>query len=108
MTTIKKILSGDIFRNNFLRKNIRYLFLIFILSFLFVLNGAYGDFKMAEEQDLKKEIISLKATSVYLAAELMQLSLVNEVYNEVKERKIGLSKLSKPPMIIKIETEEQK
>lgn len=106
MSLIEKILSGEILQNEFLRKNLRFLVLIFSLFFVFVIIGAIGSFKVASIQELKNEITDLKEESVFMQSELMHASLINEVDAEVKKRNIGLNKLSKPPKIIEINSNE--
>lgn len=106
MGNIKHILSGEIFQNKLLKKNIKYITLVFSLFFVFILIGAVGAFKIGQIQELKKDILEQKEESIYLSSELMQLSLNNEVDKQVQLRNIGLQKLSKPPKIIEIKIEE--
>lgn len=108
MKGIKNILSGEILRNDFLRKNVKLLLLLFLIFFTFVITDAIGEMKIAEKQKIKKEITELKEKSVFLSSELMQQSLVNEVFKQIKARKIGLVKLSEPPKIVKISSDEEK
>ncbi|MBN2893171.1 MAG: hypothetical protein JXL97_14975 [Bacteroidales bacterium] len=108
MITLRKILSGEILQNEFLRKNLRYLILIFGLFFVLVIIGAIGDFKTAQIQELNSEIAELKENSVFISSELMHLSLVNVVNKEIQDRNIGLKKLSKPPRIIELKIEDNK
>lgn len=106
MGNIKHILSGEIFQNKLLKKNIKYITLVFSLFFVFILIGAVGAFKIGQIQELKKDILEQKEESIYLSSELMQLSLNNEVDKQVQLRNIGLQKLSKPPKIIEIKIDK--
>lgn len=107
MTTLKQIISGEILKDKFFKKNIKYIILIFSLFFVFVIVGAIGAFKVGEKEELKKEIIDLKEDAVYISADLMHRSLVFEVKKEVKKRNIDLEQLSKPPAIIEIKTDKK-
>ncbi len=74
---------------------------------VFVLTESVGAMRIAKIQKITKEINTLKEESVFIQSKLMDISLINEVDKQVKERKIGLNKLSKPPKVLIIRTENE-
>ena len=108
MIRIRKILRGDFLHIKFWKDNMRYLVLLFVLFFLMVLLNMIGTFKVAEIAGLRKDINELREHSVYLSAEIMQMTRISEVYKEVEKRELGLKKLSKPPLIIEVDTRTKK
>ncbi len=106
MNRLKKILSGEILQNEFLKKNIKFLIFIFLLFFCFVILEAIGDFKVAKIQKINSEIAELRENYVYVSSELMQLSLMNNVQKEIEDKNMGLEIISKPPLILQIKNNE--
>ncbi len=67
----------------------------------------YGDLKIAQINTKKQKIEKLREKSLYLEATLMQMSLESMVYEQVKERKLGLVKPNEPILIIKTTANER-
>ncbi len=98
MNRLEKILSGDILvKNKYLKGNVKFLAIIFFLLFVYILFNGLAAMKLSEAQKIRNEINELKQESVYYSAELMNISLQSNVYEQIIERKIGLTLQAEPP-----------
>jgi len=106
MEKLHKILSGDLLKSDFLRKNSRFILFLFALVFLYIIYGSLGVFQEARINEKKKKIENLRQKSILVSAELMQISLESQVYQEILDRNMDLQRLSEPPKRIIINSAE--
>ncbi len=103
MSKINKILSGDLLKSDFFKKNNAYIILISIIIFFYIIYGSIGVFQVAKIDDKKKHIYELRQKSILISADLMQISLESKINQEIIDRNMDLQKLSEPPMKIIID-----
>lgn len=97
MNNLRKFLSGEILKSKVLKKNVKYLILIFIIMFIYIVYGAIGVFQVAKIDEQKKIIYEKNQKSIIITSELMNMSLKTQIYKEIKKRGMELEKLSEPP-----------
>lgn len=100
MKKIHKILSGDLLKSDFIKKNARYIIFLFGMVFLYILYGSIGVFQIAKIDEKQIEIENLRQKSILYSSELMKVSLESEVYQQVVNRNMDIQKLSEPPQRI--------
>lgn len=105
MKGLHKILSGDLLKSDFLKKNSRYLLFLFAVVFLYIVYGSIGVFQVAKINEKKIEIENLRQKSILFSSELMKISLESQVYQEILDRDMDLQRLSEPPKRIVINKE---
>ncbi len=106
MNNLRKFLSGEILKSKVLKKNVKYLILIFIIMFIYIVYGAIGVFQVAKIDEQKKIIYKKNQKSIIITSELMNMSLKTQIYQEIKKRGMELEKLSEPPKKIIIYIDE--
>jgi uncharacterized membrane-anchored protein YitT (DUF2179 family) len=107
LKTFFDIITGRILYKDFWRKHTLFLFSFFVAIFVMIVFSYYGDLKIAQINTKKQKIEKLREKSLYLEATLMQMSLESMVYEQVKERKLGLVKPNEPILIIKTTANER-
>jgi hypothetical protein len=107
MTTIKKILSGEILKDEFLKQNASFLFFIFGLLFFYIIISSLGDLQAGKIETEKKIVAELREKSIMYESELMKESLESNVLKLVKEKNLDLIEPQKPIMIINVKEQKK-
>ena len=91
-----RILNGSILSEDFFLKNIRFMFLIFIIIILYINNRYNCISEMGEIQTLRKELSEIKYESQTISTELIGISRRSQLQSLVEKNGIGLE-ISKQP-----------
>lgn len=94
---MKELLSGIIFSDVIVLKNIWYIFLLTILGAIYIGNRFHAEKITRDSARLSREVRDLKAESLSTSANLMSVSKQSEVYRMVREKGLGLEELKTPP-----------
>jgi hypothetical protein len=94
---IKELLSGIIFSDVIVLKNLWYIIFLTILGAIYIGNRFHAEKITRESTKLASEVKDLKAESLSTSASLMYISKQSEVYRLVRERGLGLEELKSPP-----------
>jgi len=101
--TLKTIIDGTILTNKSVVKQIPFIIFLVVLALFSITNRNISEKKINEINDLRKEVRELRANSITIASELMEISKQTTIYEEVKRRNIDLQEATEPPMKIKKE-----
>jgi len=94
---MKELMSGIIFSDVIILKNLWYIILLTILGALYIGNRFHAEKITRESARLTREVKDLKAESLSTSANLMYVSRQSEVYRMVREKNLGLEELKTPP-----------
>jgi hypothetical protein len=94
---IKELMSGIIFSDVIILKNLWYVIFLTILGALYIGNRFHAEKITRESARLTREVKDLKAESLSTSADLMYVSKQSEVYRMVREKGLGLEELKTPP-----------
>ena len=94
---VKELLSGIIFSDVIILRNLWYVIFLTILGALFIGNRFRAEKITRESARLTREVKDLKAESLSTSASLMYVSRQSEVYRMVHEKGLGLEELKTPP-----------
>ena len=94
---MKELLSGIIFSDVIILKNLWYIIFLTVLGALYIGNRFHAEKITRESTRLTKEVKDLKAESLSTSASLMFVSKQSEVYRMVREKGLGLEELKTPP-----------
>jgi hypothetical protein len=94
---IKELLSGIIFSDIIVLKNLWYIIFLTILGAIYIGNRFHAEKITRESARLTREVKDLKAEALSTSANLMYVSKQSEVYRLVREKGLGLEELKTPP-----------
>jgi hypothetical protein len=94
---MKELLSGIIFSDVIILKNLWYIIFLTILGAIYIGNRFHAEKITRESARLSREVKDLKAESLSTSADLMYVSKQSEVYRMVREKALGLEELKIPP-----------
>jgi hypothetical protein len=94
---IKELLSGIIFSDRIILKNLWYIIMLTILGAIYIGNRFHAERITRETARLTLEVEDLRAEALSTSADLMSLSRQSEVFRMVKEKGLGLEELKSPP-----------
>jgi hypothetical protein len=94
---MKELMSGIIFSDVIILKNLWYIIFLTILGALYIGNRFHAEKTTRESARLTREVKDLKAESLSTSANLMYVSRQSEVYRMVREKSLGLEELKTPP-----------
>jgi hypothetical protein len=94
---IKELLSGIIFSDIIVLKNLWYIIFLTILGAIYIGNRFHAEKITRESARLTREVKDLKAEALSTSANLMYVSKQSEVYRMVREKELGLEELKTPP-----------
>jgi len=100
---VKELLSGIIFSDVIILKNLWYIIFLTILGAFYIGNRFHAERITRESSRLSREVKDLKAEALSTSAHLMSVSRQSEVSRMVIERGLGLEELRTPPYKIVIE-----
>jgi hypothetical protein len=94
---MKELLSGIIFSDIIVLKNLWYIIFLTILGAIYIGNRFHAEKITRESAWLTSEVKDLKAEALSTSANLMYISKQSEVYRMVHEKGLGLEELKTPP-----------
>jgi hypothetical protein len=94
---MKELLSGIIFSDIIVLKNLWYIIFLTILGAIYIGNRFHAEKITRESARLTREVKDLKAEALSTSANLMYVSKQSEVYRMVREKGLGLEELKTPP-----------
>jgi len=94
---VKELLSGIIFSDVIILRNLWYIILLTVLGAIYIGNRFHAEKITRESARLTREVKDLKAESLSTSASLMYVSKQSEVYRMVREKGLGLEELKTPP-----------
>jgi hypothetical protein len=94
---MKELLSGIIFSDIIVLKNLWYIIFLTILGAIYIGNRFHAEKITRESARLTREVKDLKAEALSTSANLMYASKQSEVYRMVREKELGLEELKTPP-----------
>ena len=94
---VKELLSGIIFSDIIVLKNLWYIIFLTILGAIYIGNRFHAEKITRESARLTREVKDLKAEALSTSANLMYVSKQSEVYRLVREKGLGLEELKTPP-----------
>jgi hypothetical protein len=94
---LTELLSGIIFSERIILRNLGYISLITFLATIYIGNRFHAEKITRETTKLMSEVKDLRAESLSTSADLMNISKQSEVVRLVKEKGLDLEELSTPP-----------
>ncbi len=100
---VKELMSGIIFSDVIVLKNLWYIIFLTILGAFYIGNRFHAERITRESARLTREVKDLKAEALSTSTHLMSVSRQSEVSRMVSERGLGLEELRTPPYKIVID-----
>lgn len=100
---VKELMSGIIFSDVIVLKNLWYIIFLTILGAFYIGNRFHAERITRESTRLAREVKDLKAEALSTSTHLMSVSRQSEVSRMVSERGLGLEELRTPPFKIVID-----
>ena len=92
-----ELLSGIMFSERIILKNLGYISLITLLTAIYIGNRFHAEKITRETAKILREVKDLRAESLSTSADLMDISKQSEVFRLVKEKGLNLEELDTPP-----------
>ena len=102
-TSLRDIFDGKIFTKSYFLKQIWLIFLVTCLVFLYMDNRMECERPVAVINDLNKQLIDAKYTSMVVESDLLSISRQSQIEELIKSQEIELEELQFPPYKIKLE-----
>ena len=102
-TSLRDIFDGKIFTKCYFLKQIWLIFLVTCLVFLYMDNRMECERQVAVINDLNKQLIDAKYTSMVVESDLLSISRQSQIEELIKAQEIELEELQFPPYKIKLE-----
>ena len=93
----KELMSGIIFSDVIILKNLWFIIFLTVLGAIYIGNRFHAEKVTRESSRLAREVRDLKAEALSTSADLMYVSKQSEVYRMVREKGLGLEELKTPP-----------
>ncbi len=103
---IKELLGGNVLANSMVISQLPYLFFITFLAIIYIGNRYNAEKVVRQTVFLQNKIKELRAESVTISAELMDISKQSEVSRLVNERGLDLIESIEPPKRLIITKED--
>jgi hypothetical protein len=94
---LTELLSGIMFSERIILKNLGYISLITLLTAIYIGNRFHAEKITRETAKILREVKDLRAESLSTSADLMDISKQSEVFRLVKEKGLNLEELDTPP-----------
>lgn len=94
---LKGILDGSLLTRELVSRQLTYLLFITFLAVIYIGNRYHAEKIVREMSGIQKEISELRAESITIAAELMDISRQSEVGKAVNRENLGLEVSMVPP-----------
>lgn len=85
---IMYVLGGNVLTNDIITKNVRFIAVLFVISFLFITHKYAYVHSLTKNEDLKRELKHVKYKSLTLSSQLMSNSRSTKVEKLVKSKGI--------------------
>ncbi len=102
-TSLRDIFDGKIFTKSYFLKQIWLIFLVTCLVFLYMDNRMECERQVAVINDLNKQLIDAKYTSMVVESDLLSISRQSQIEELIKAQEIELEELQFPPYKVKLE-----
>lgn len=99
--SLKEILSGSIFTNDFFRKQYKLLALIAFLIFVYIYNGFRSQGQQRQIKLLNEEIKEARYEMLELSSRYTQMTRPSAINRQLKEKGSGVQESTTPPTLIK-------
>jgi len=93
----KELMSGLIFSDMIILKNLWFIIFLTLLGAIYIGNRFHAEKVTRESSRLTREVRDLKAEALSVSADLIYVSKQSEVYRMVREKGLGLEELKTPP-----------
>jgi len=94
---LKGILDGSLLAKDMVSRQLSYIVFVTFLAVIYIGNRYHAEKIVRETSRVQKEINDLRAESITIAAELMDISKQSEVQKMVNEKGLGLKGSRVPP-----------
>ena len=94
---LKGVLDGSLLARDVVAKQLPYIVFITFLAVIYIGNRYHAEKIVRETSRIQKEINELRAESITIAAELMDMSRQSEVEKIVNQKGLGLEVSTVPP-----------
>lgn len=97
----RTVLKGDILNKNIIADNTGLFLLLMLLAFIYVGIRYYVEDDIKQISKLQKELKDVRIESITRSSELMEISKRSTVVKTVRNRGLGLTESTQPPLLIK-------
>lgn len=104
--TLKGLLNGSIMASEFIRKQIKFILLIFIMILIYISNRYHAESVFIDTEQTIKEIEDLRAEKIEIQAKLMRNSRLETILTKLKEQNSNLVEPKAPHQKIQYHIEE--
>jgi len=99
---VNAILDGSFLNSTFLRQQYKFLSLLVLMLIIYIANRYTLTRKIAEVDDLKKELTELRYEALIQRSNLMQESRQSHIYDLVEEKGLELEQSTQAPYRLKV------
>ncbi len=103
----KSIIDGSYFRSEDFAKIIPFLIFLVLMALVYITNRNVSEALIKTNINLRKEVRDLRAESITIAGQLMNISKETEVSARVEKQQIGVHEQHVPPMYFVIDKFER-
>jgi cell division protein FtsL len=100
---LKELLDGSLLTREVVVKQLPFIIFVTFLAVLYIGNRYHAEKVVRNTTELQNEIKELRAESISIAAELMDISRQSEVARLVDKKGLGLKESMEPPKKIYLE-----
>ncbi len=100
---LKEVFDGSILTRDIVARQLPFLAFLAFLALVYIGNRYHAEKIVREESGLQNEIKELRAKSISIAAELMDVSRQSEVSRLIAEKGMDLKEAVRPPKKLVIE-----
>ncbi len=100
-TSLKDILGGDILATDFFRRQAGLLFLIMVLTIIYINNRYECQMQLIRIDNLKKELTDIKYDALTRSSELMERSRQSRIEEYISTKESDLQTSTNPPYVIR-------
>ncbi len=104
--TPMSILNGKFFKTKGFIQNIPFVLVMGVIGMVYIANRNFSEYQIGRCIKLQKEVRDLRAESITIAGQLMDISKETEVAKRVEERRIGIHEQNTPPLYFIIDKYE--
>lgn len=99
---IKDILDGSLLTRDAVLIQLPYILFLVALAIVYIANRFHAEKIIRETTKMQVELRDLRAESISISSELMQISKQSEVIKLINEKGLGLVESTRPPVVIKV------
>lgn len=103
----KSIIDGSYFRSEEFAKKIPFIVFLVLMALVYITNRNVSEALIKTNINLRKEVRDLRAESITIAGQLMNISKETEVSARVEKQQIGVHEQHVPPMYFVIDKFER-